>query len=69
MRIKPFMLALVLITMQQTCSTDETTLQSVAEHYCQGNESRQVAEFREGIYDIGEGEVWPGVKLQINRWD
>ncbi|WP_090937962.1 LysM peptidoglycan-binding domain-containing protein [Pelosinus propionicus] len=59
--------------MQYTVNPDDT-LQSIAEQYCQGDDSRQVAEFREGIrelnYDvIGESDVWAGMKFQINSWE
>lgn len=71
--MRQFILALVLVTMQYTCSTNDT-LQSVAKQYCQGNDPKQVSEFREGIrelnYDvIGESEVWAGLILKINRWE
>lgn len=71
--MKQFILILVLVAIQHTCSIDDT-LQSVAEQYCQGDDPRQVAEFREGIrelnYDvIGEGDVWAGLTIVINRWE
>lgn len=71
--MKQFILLFALIVMQHTCSTSDT-LQSIAERYCQGNDARQVAEFREGIrelnYDvIGESDVWAGLILKINQWE
>ncbi len=47
--------------MQYTVSPGDT-LQSIADQYCQGDDPRQVAEFREGIrelnYDvIGESDI------------
>jgi hypothetical protein len=71
--MREFFLVLILITMQYTVDTGDT-LQSIAEQYCPGNDIRQVAEFREGIrelnYDvIGEGDVWSGLKIVINRWE
>ena len=73
MQVRQFILALVLVSIQYTCSTGDT-LQSVAEQYCQGDNPQQVAEFREGIrelnYDvIGEGDVWAGLEIVINRWE
>jgi hypothetical protein len=64
---------LVLITMQYTVDTGDT-LQSIAEQYCLSNNPMEVAAFREGIrelnYDVlGEDEVWPGMEININRWD
>ena len=71
--MKQIIFVLILITMQYTCSNGDT-LQSVAERFCQGNNPRQVAEFREGIrelnYDlIGESEVWAGLVIKINQWE
>lgn len=71
--MRQIILLLILITMQYTCSNGDT-LQSVAERFCQGDDPRQVAEFREGIkelnYDlIGESEIWPGLVIKINRWE
>jgi hypothetical protein len=71
--MREFFLVLILITMQYTVDTSDT-LQSIAERYCLGDDTRQVAEFREGIrelnYDvIGESEVWTGLVLEINRWE
>jgi len=71
--MKRFILVLVLVAMQYTVSPGDT-LQSIAEQYCQGDDPRQVAEFREGIrelnYDvIGEEDVWLGLVLEINRWE
>ncbi|MCC5468119.1 LysM peptidoglycan-binding domain-containing protein [Pelosinus baikalensis] len=59
--MKQFILGLVLVAMQYTVNSGEM-LQSIAEQYCQGDDLRQVAEFREGIrelnYDvIGESDV------------
>jgi len=59
--------------MQYTVSPGDL-LQSIAEQYCQGDDPRQVAEFREGIrelnYDlIGESEVWVGLEIVLNRWE
>jgi hypothetical protein len=73
LKVKQFILALALVAMQYSVSTGDT-LQSIAEQYCQGDDPRQVAEFREGIrelnYDvIGESEVWAGLKIVINRWE
>ncbi len=73
MDIRHFILTLVFITSQYTCSAGDT-LQSIAEQYCQSDNHRQVMEFREGIrelnYDlIGDGEVWEGLVLEINRWE
>lgn len=50
------------------------TLQSLAEENCPGSRSLQVAEFREGVRDlnydaIGEGDVWAGLRIVINRWE
>ncbi len=42
---------MILVTMQYTVNTGDT-LQSVVEQYCQGDDLRQVAEFREGIRGI-----------------
>jgi len=66
-------LVLVLVAIQHICSSGET-LQSLAEEYCPGSRIRQVAEFREGIrelnYDVlGEGDVWAGLMIVINRWE
>jgi hypothetical protein len=71
-KMKQFILVLILVAVQHVCSTGET-LQSVAEQYCQGDDPRQVAEFREGIrelnYDVlGESDVWAGVLIKINCW-
>ena len=71
--MKQFILVLALLTMQYTVNPSDT-LQSIAELYCQGDDPRQVAEFREGIrelnYDvIGESDVWAGLVLEINRWE
>lgn len=71
--MKAILLLLALITIQYTCTPGDT-IQSIAEQHCPGNDPRQVAEFREGLRDlnydaIGEGEVWPEVKLKINRWE
>jgi hypothetical protein len=73
LKMRQFLLALILVTMQYTVNNGDT-LQSVAEQYCPGDDTRQVAEFREGIrelnYDvIGESEVWAGLVLEINRWE
>jgi len=70
--MKQFILMLAVVAMQYTVNSGDT-LQSIAEQYCQGDDPRQVAEFREGIrelnYDsIGESDVWEGVVLEINRW-
>jgi len=64
---------LALVAMQYTVSPGDL-LQSIAEQYCQGDDPRQVAEFREGIrelnYDlIGESEVWVGLEIVLNRWE
>ncbi|MBP2658147.1 MAG: Peptidoglycan-binding lysin protein [Firmicutes bacterium] len=72
LRMKQFILMLAVVAMQYTVNSGDT-LQSIAEQYCQGDDPRQVAEFREGIrelnYDsIGESDVWEGVVLEINRW-
>jgi hypothetical protein len=72
LRMKQFILMLVVVAMQYTVNSGDT-LQSIAEQYCQGDNPRQVAEFREGIrelnYDaIGESDVWEGLVLEINRW-
>ncbi|EIW18327.1 MULTISPECIES: hypothetical protein [Pelosinus] len=53
--IKQFILALLLVAMQYTVNPGDTL-------YCQGDDPRQVAEYREGIrelnYDvIGESDV------------
>jgi hypothetical protein len=69
LKMKQFMLALVLVTIQHVCAIDDT-LQSVAEQYCQDDNPRQVAEFRERIrelnYDaIGENRVWTGLVFKI----
>jgi 3-deoxy-D-manno-octulosonic-acid transferase len=71
--MKNLLLLLILITIQYTCEPGDN-LQTIAERYCPGDDIRQVAEFREGIrelnYDvIGESEVWPGLVLEINRWE
>jgi hypothetical protein len=73
MEMRQVILILALVAMQYTCSNDDT-LQSVAEKYCQGDDPRQVAEFREGIrelnYDlIGESDIWAGLVIKINRWE
>lgn len=73
MKVKQFIIALALVAMQYSVNNGDT-LQSIAEQYCQGDDPRQVAEFREGIrelnYDvIGESEVWAGLKIIINRWE
>lgn len=70
--MKQFILMLAVVAMQYTVNSGDT-LQSIAEQYCQGDDPRQVAEFREGIrelnYDaIGESDVWEGLVLEINRW-
>lgn len=70
--VKQIILLFALVAIQHSCSTSDT-LQSIAEQYCQSDDQRQVAEFREGIrelnYDvIGESDVWAGLVLQINRW-
>lgn len=72
LRMKQFILGLVLVAMQYTVKV--TRLQSIAEQYCQEDDLRQVAEFREGIrelnYDvIGESDVWAELVLEINRWE
>jgi hypothetical protein len=72
-KVRQFILVLILVATQYTCSTGDT-LQSIAEQYCPGDDTRQVVEFREGIrelnYDvIGESEVWAGLVLEINRWE
>jgi hypothetical protein len=72
LRMKQFILMLAVVAMQYTVNSGDT-LQSIAEQYCQGDDPRQVAEFREGIrelnYDaIGESDVWEGLVLEINRW-
>lgn len=69
--MKQFILVLSLVVMQYTVSPGDT-LQSIAEQYCQGDDPRQVAEFREGIRElnysvIGESDVWAGLILEINR--
>jgi len=71
--MKQFILGLVLVAMQYTVNSGDT-LQSIAEQYCQGDDPRQVAEFREGIRElnyevIGESDVWAGVVLNINQWE
>jgi len=51
---------LLITTIQYTCSNGDT-LQSISERYCQGDDSRQVAEFREGIRELNYsviGEGW-----------
>ncbi|SFM21803.1 LysM peptidoglycan-binding domain-containing protein [Pelosinus propionicus] len=70
--MKQFMVGLILFTMQYTVNAGDT-LQSIAEQYCQGDDPRQIAEFREGIRElnyevIGESDVWAGLVLEINRW-
>ncbi len=71
--MRQFIVMLILITIQYTCEPGDN-LQTIAERYCPGDDTRQVAEFREGIrelnYDlIGEGDVWPGIEIVINRWE
>lgn len=71
--MKHILIILMLITIQYTVAAGDT-LQSIAEQYCPGDNPQQVAEFREGIrqinYDlIGEGDVWPGMEIQINKWE
>ena len=71
--MKQFILGLVLVAMQYTVNSGDT-LQSIAEQYCQGDDPRQVADFREGIrelnYDvIGESDVWVGLEIVVNRWE
>ncbi len=73
LKVKQFIIALVLVAMQYSVNNGDT-LQSIAEQYCQGDDPRQVAEFREGIrelnYDvIGESEIWTGLVLKINIWE
>jgi hypothetical protein len=73
LKVKQFILALSLVIMHYSVNTGDT-LQSIAKQYCPGNDSRQVAEFREGIrelnYDvIGEGDVWAGLEIVVNRWE
>jgi len=67
------LILLLLVSYQYTCAAGDT-LQAIAERYCNGDDPRQVAEFREGIrelnYDsLGESEVWPGLVLTINKWE
>lgn len=71
--MRQILFVLMLVSMQYTVSTGDS-LQSIAEHYCPGDDPRQIAEFREGLrelnYDlIGENDVSTGVKLQINLWE
>lgn len=71
--MKHMLIILALVTIQYTCAAGDT-LQSIAEQYCPGSNTQQVAEFREGIRQlnygvIGEGEVWPGMEIQINKWE
>lgn len=73
LKVKQFIIALVLVAIQYSVNNGDT-LQSIAEQYCQGDDPRQVAEFREGIrelnYDvIGESEIWSGLILKINIWE
>jgi hypothetical protein len=63
---------LALVTFQYSV-IDGDTLQSIAEKFCQYNDPRAVAEFREGIrqinYDvIGDGDVCKGMVLMINQF-
>ncbi len=72
LRMKQLFLMLAIVAMQYTVNSGDT-LQSIAEQYCQGDDPRQVAEFREGIRElnynvIGESDVWEGLVLEINRW-
>ncbi len=72
LRMKQLILMLAIVAMQYTVNSGDT-LQSIAEQYCQGDDPRQIAEFREGIRElnysvIGESDVWEGVVLEINRW-
>jgi hypothetical protein len=72
LRMKQLILMLAIVAMQYTVNSGDT-LQSIAEQYCQGDDPRQVAEFREGIRElnygvIGESDVWEGLVLEINRW-
>ena len=71
--MRQIILVLVLVVIQHTCFIGDT-LQSIAEQYCQGDDPRQVAEFREGIRDlnydvIGEGDVWAGLEIVVNQWE
>lgn len=71
--MKHILTILMLITIQYTVAAGDT-LQSIAEQYCPGTDAVQVAEFREGIRElnyelVGEGEVWPGMEIQINKWE
>jgi hypothetical protein len=71
--MRKFLLLVILASMQYTVNNGDT-LQSIAEQYCQGDDPRQVAEFREGVrelnYDlIGEGDVWAGLEIVVNRWE
>jgi hypothetical protein len=71
--MKQFILAVALVAMQYTVNSGDT-LQSIAEQCCQGDDPRQVVEFREGIRElnygvIGESEVWAGLVLEINWWE
>jgi hypothetical protein len=70
--MKKFLLALVLVTYSYTCQSGDT-LQSISKRYCENYNPKAIAEFREGIreinYDqIGRGEVWKGLTIQINKW-
>jgi hypothetical protein len=71
--MKQFIVVLALVAMQYTVNPGDT-LQSIAEQYCQGDDPRQVAEFREGIRElnyelIGESDVWAGLEIVVNRWE
>ena len=48
--MKQFILVLALVAMQFTVNSSDTL--HIAEQYCQGDDPRQVVEFREGIREM-----------------